>query len=236
MFLERRTFMKCISDVRVIVLLAMLAAFSGPAALAGSLSAPDLQPYLDADGVAKRIEKGDTVVVKQARFTEVFDGKVFNGGKGTLVMFLVPQSVDTAWDALHDFDGQHAYMPHMTSSKFLRNEDGRQIVRYEYDVLWTQSTTHLAGESDRETGTLVWRLAPEHSDMRLKGLNIFWRVLPYGDGRTLMAYFQNIKYSSSIGSMGSRFLVGPKNTAKAVRKQVESLNVESGSPPHPADD
>ena len=188
---------------------------------ADSASPPDLASYLERSDTASRLDEGEIVVFKDAIFTDIFGDNAVDGGRGTLVLFLVSEPPERAWDVLHDFDRNHEFMPHMTGSEFQKTEGSQHHVRYDYKVLWTKSTVYLAGDSRRGDWTLIWRMLPDHSDKRLLGLNLFWHLQEFR-GRTLMAFFQNIKLSSSIGAIGQKLLVSPKSTAKAVRRRVES--------------
>ena len=50
---------------------------------------PDLSEYLDQAGTVRRLEEGDIVVFKRAKFTEIFGEDLMSDGKGTLTLFLV---------------------------------------------------------------------------------------------------------------------------------------------------
>jgi len=191
-------------------------------ALATAGEAPDLTPYLQRDDVIPKLEKGEYVSIKNAEFPKVFGDETVGDGEGTLIMFLVPASEKTAWDVIHDFNGHHAYMPHMKNSVLQESTGTNHRVRYTFDVLWIKTDAMMLGESLPEQQTLIWHVVPEGTDKRLKGLNIFWRIQEYEDGRTLMAYFQNIKHSTSINSLGAKLLASPKSSARAMREEVEA--------------
>ncbi len=193
----------------------------------GYCEAPDLSEYLNDRDTARRLEKGDLVVFKGAKFDEVFDNDLVDGGRGTLVLFLVSKPPVTTWDLLTDFDEHHMFMPRVTESKVQWNKKDEYCVRYRYEMLWADSTNYLLARCDAGTMTVVWRLDAKRGDNRLEGLNAFWEIERYDDRRTLVAIFRNIKYSSSFSALARKLLVTPRSGAKAVRRHIESYSEQA---------
>ncbi len=188
---------------------------------------PDLSEYLDQADTVRRLEKGDIVVFKRAKFTEIFGEDLMSDGKGTLTLFLVSAPATTTWNLLNDFDGHDTFMPHVTESvvESIDNEEYR--VRYRYKVFWTDSTDYLFVKCDADAMTLVSHADIEHSDKRLVALNGFWSVRRYDEQRTLVASFRDVELSSAISNLARKLALSPRSGPKAIRRRVESLHKKS---------
>ncbi len=193
----------------------------------GFCEALDLSEYLNDADTARRLEKGDLVVFKGAKFAGFFGDDLVDGGRGTLVLFLVSKPPVTTWNLLNDFDEHHTFMPRVTESKVQWNNKEEYCIRYRYEVLWTDSTNYLFARCHANTMTLVWRLDTKRSDNRLAGLNAFWKIERYDDRRTLVAIFRNIKHASRFNALTRKLLVTPRSGAKAVRRHVESYSKQA---------
>ena len=189
--------------------------------------APDLSEFLDRGDTARRLEKGDFVLFKGVKFDEVFGKDLVNGGRRSLVLFLVSKPPGTTWGLLNDFDEHYTFMPRITESKIEWNRKNEYCIRYRYEILWTDSTNYLFVRCDDDTMTLVWKLDAKRSDNRLDGLNAFWSVRKYDDRRTLIAIFRNLKQSSAFNALASKLLVSPRSGAKAVRRHIESSSKQA---------
>ena len=184
--------------------------------------APDLSEFLDRGDTARRLEKGDLVLFKGAKFDEVFGNDLVDGGRATLVLFLVSKPPVTTWSLLNDFDEHYTFMPRITESEVEWNNEDEYCVRYRYEILWTDSTNYFFARCDDDTMTLVWKLDAKRSDNRVDGLNAFWSIREYDDRRTLVAIFRSLKQSSAFNALASKLLVSPRSGARAVRHHIES--------------
>ena len=189
--------------------------------------APDLSKFLERGDTAQRLEKGDLILFKGAKFDEVFGDHLVNSGRRSLVLFLVSKPPVTTWSLLSDFDEHYRFMPRVTESKVEWNKKNEYYIRYRYEVLWTDSTNYLFARCDDDTMTLLWRLDAKRCDNRVDGINAFWNVQEYDDRRTLVAIFRSIKQSSALNSFASKLLVSPRSGAKAVRRHIESSSKQA---------
>lgn len=204
-------------------LLALLLAATFPALA----QAPDLDAFLANEDNVERLEKGKLLALDDADFDGLFGGFALEKGKIDLVLFLIDEPAETAWDVLNDFEANDEFMPRMEKSEVKeRDGSGYTYVCYTYDVLWIESRNCFHTRSHADTKTLTGVLDQTERDDRLKGVNYFWHVRPWRDGRTLVAYYQKIEYSGGIAAFGHRAFVGPKTTAEAVRKRIREVAKE----------
>lgn len=191
---------------------------------AAAAQTPDLAPYTTKKDDVKRLEDGKLLEFEDVDFGEYFGDDAVDAGKSSLVLMLVEAPAKTAWSVLTDFANQDKFMPHMELSEVRSQDEGSGVahVCFTYDVLWIESTNCFFIRPDEKAGTVAGYLDLENGDDRLEGVNYFWHVRPWGDGQILMAYYQKIKYSGAFTAFGHHAFVGPKNTAKAIRKEVES--------------
>lgn len=190
-------------------------------------SAPDLSKYIDSKDTARRLEKGDLVVFKGAKFSEIFGEEAVTGVRGSLVLFLVSKPPVATWNMLTNFDEHWNYMPHVTESEVQWSDGNKLCVRYRYERLWIESTNYLYVRCDDEAMTIVWHADTERSDKRIDGMNVFWKIQRYDESRTLVAVFRNIKHSGAFTGAAQRLLVSPRSGAKAIRGHIESYNRQS---------
>ncbi len=189
--------------------------------------APDLSEFLERGDTARRLENGDLVVFKGATFDGVFGDDLVNGGRGSLVLFLVSKPPVTTWSLLNDFDEHYRFMPRVTESEIQWSNKDKYCIRYRYEMLWTDSTNYLFARCDDDTMTLIWHLDAKRSDKRVDGMNAFWSIREYDDRRTLVAIFRSIKQSSAFSALASKLLVSPRSGAKAVRRHIESSSLQA---------
>lgn len=197
-------------------------AFPGTAAA----QALDLSPYTSTDEVAARLEQGDIVELEDVRLDGVFANAALEDAESDLVLFVVDAPAQAAWSVFTMFDVQPEFMPHMTSADVVAQSAERTNVCFEYDVLWVESTNCFVVERDRAAGTLTGVLDPANSDDRLRGVNYFWRVRPWRGGGILLAYYQQMSFSSAFTAFGHEMLVGPRSTAEAVRARIREVSAE----------
>ena len=150
-----------------------------------------------------------------------------NEGKGSLVLFLVSKTPATTWNLLSDFNEHCSFMPNITESKIQWSEKNEVCVRYCYEKLWTESTNYLITRCYEDAMTMVWHADTERGDKRIEGINGFWKVQPYDENRTLIAFFRNVKQSGTFRSVARRLLVSPRSGAKAVRKYLDTYEQQT---------
>lgn len=208
-----------------------LAAAAGWALFAAAAAAgqpPNLAPYATDKDNVKQLEKGKLVALDDVDFGELFGEHAVDKGKSDLILFLIEEPAESLWDILHDFESHDGFMPRMEESKVEKRDRAEYtFVCYTYDVLWIESTNCFHVRSDPNAMTVTGVLDETERDDRLEGVNYFWHLRPWRDGRTLVAYYQKISYSGGMAAFGHRAFVGPKTTAGAIRKRVEEVAEES---------
>lgn len=202
---------------------------AGLVCLAARAEPPDLSPYTADAETVERLEAGEIVAREGMRFSGIFDAAPIEDGEYDLVMFLVDVPERAVWSVLTGFEQQPEFMPHMADATATPRADAPGTnVCFEYEILWIDSRNCFVVERRREAGALVGTLDAGNSDDRLNGVNYFWHVRSWDDGRLLLAYYQAMSYSGALAGFGHEMFVGAERTAEAVRERVRRV-AEEGS-------
>lgn len=137
--------------------------------------------------------------------------------KATIVFNKTPQE---SWDLLSKTEDQVKYLDECIDVRKSPVRDGKEVhtikvsfLTFQYGVLF---------EFQPEDLYFHWKLDPDDNN-DLDGLEGFWRLYPYGEGKTLARYGSNISVKYVPGWIESVFKKrGVKKALLSVKKYIDS--------------
>jgi len=137
--------------------------------------------------------------------------------KAAIVFNKTPQE---SWDLLSKTEDQVKYLDECVDVRKSPGRDGKEVhtikalfLTFQYGVLF---------EFQPEDLYFHWRLDPDYNN-DLNGLEGFWRLYPYGEGKTLARYGSNISVKYVPGWIESVFKKrGVKKALLSVKKYIDS--------------
>jgi len=191
--------MSTINTLTLFLLLAQADAASGTDA--APFPAPNLEPYLAQPAVESKLDAGDIAEFEDVKFPEVFGEETLEkDDDGTLVMTVVPVTLEQAWRVITDYEAQPKFLPGMKEAKIERRDGNTVDLFYVYRWGLPMKTKHYFTATEHPAAHTVRHVRDETRGQQwgVDGTTSFWHARKHDDGTVLLVYYQHVEAMMEI--------------------------------------